>query len=61
MSYFDLKASERLKGSRKGVELERVKQKLQKEDVAIHNLDAKPIEVLIANPIATVVGVSILT
>jgi hypothetical protein len=45
LNYFDLKASERWKGARKGVELERVKQKLQKVKVAIHELEAKPIEV----------------
>jgi hypothetical protein len=40
-----LKAAERCKVSRKGVELERAKQKSQKVRVAIHLLDARPIEV----------------
>ena len=40
-----MKAADRLKGSRKGVELERAKQKSQKVRVVIHLLDTRPIEV----------------
>jgi hypothetical protein len=45
LNYFNLKATERRKGSRKGVELERAKQKPQIVRVAIFKLDARPIEV----------------
>jgi len=45
LNYLNLKAAERRKGSRKGVELERVKQKSQIVRIAIFKLDARPIEV----------------
>ena len=45
MNYFNLKAAERRKESRKGVELERAKQKSQIVRVEIFKLDARPIEV----------------